>query len=128
MKTLLHAVGAVVLVPYFALALFFLFIGEVARAKGLFALLDVALFHVNWFALWGLYVFAILWVCLVATGFVPSFQRASSLCLCLLAAASLFVVVSLSATRRVGEVIFLLPCVAVAATSAWLFLRPGGRQ
>ncbi len=128
MKALLHAVGAVVVLPYVALALFFLFIGEVAKAKGLLALLDIALFHANWFALWGLYAIAILWVCLVASGFVPSFQRTSSLCLCLIAAASLLVVVSLSAIHSIGEVIFLLPCVAVAAISAWLFIRVGGQD
>ncbi|MEI7665009.1 MAG: hypothetical protein WCI65_03045 [Synechococcaceae cyanobacterium ELA263] len=128
MKALFHTIGAVVVLPYVALALFFLFIGELARTKGLFALVDVALFHANWFALWGIYAGAILWICLVATGFVPRLQRASSLCLGLLAAASFIVVFLLSSTRSAGEVIVLLPCVAVAATSAWLFLSAGSRQ
>ena len=124
MHAFLHTVGAVVVVPYVALALFFLFIGQVARAKGLEALIDIVWNNVDWYVGWGIYAAPVLWVCLVATGFVPRFQRASSLCLCILAIASFFVVVTLSSTQvGVGELIFLLPCVAVAATSAWLFLR-----
>jgi hypothetical protein len=124
MHAFLHTVGAVVVVPYVALALFFLFIGQVARAKGLKALIDIVWNNVDWHVGWGIYAAPVLWVCLVATGFVPHLQRASSLCLCILAVASFLVVVTLSSTRAgVGELIFLLPCVAVAATSAWLFFR-----
>ena len=127
MHAFLHTVSAVVVVPYVALALFFLFIGQVARAKGLKALIDTVWNNVDWYVGWGIYAAPVLWVCLVATGFVPRFQRASSLCLCILAIASFFVVVTLSSNRvGVGELIFLLPCVAVAATSAWLFFRVVG--
>ena len=40
MHALLHTVGAVVVVPYVALALFFLFIGQAARAKGMIAIIE----------------------------------------------------------------------------------------
>ncbi|MCT0210435.1 MULTISPECIES: hypothetical protein [Synechococcales] len=123
MNRLLHAVGAIVVVPYVALALFFLSIGEVARARGLGGLLEIAWNSLDWFA-WGIYLAPTFWVCLVATGFVPSLQRASSLCLCLLAGASFLVVVTLSSNQLgIGEFIFLLPCIGVAATSAWVFAR-----
>ena len=126
MHALLHTVGAVIVVPYVALALFFLFIGQVASAKSPMALLDIVWKNVDSYFGWGIYAAPVLWVCLVATGFVPHFQRASSICLCLLAVASILVVVTLSSTRvGVGELIFLFPCVAVAATSAWLFFRVG---
>ncbi|MCT0224866.1 hypothetical protein [Synechococcus sp. CS-1328] len=126
MKALLHVIGSVVVVPYVALALFFLAVGEAARTKGLFALFDIAWRNLDWFVGWGLYAVPVLWICLVATGFVPELQRASSLCLCLLAVTSFLVVVILPATKAgVGELIFLLPCVAVAVTSAWLFIRLG---
>ncbi|MCP9828969.1 hypothetical protein KBZ19_10770 [Synechococcus sp. L2F] len=123
MNRLLHAVGAIVVVPYVVLALFFLCIGEVARARGLGALIEIAWNSLDWFA-WGIYLAPALWVCLVATDFIPSLQRASSLCLCLLAAVSFLVVVTLSSNQvGIGEFIFLLPCIGVAATSAWLFAQ-----
>lgn len=126
MRALLHAIGAVVVLPYVALALLFVFIGEVARARGLFALIDFVWNHVDWFFGWGIYAALALWICLVATGFVPRLQRASSLCLCVLALTSFLVVVTLSSTRaEIGGFIFLLPCVAVAAASAWRFFRVG---
>ncbi len=129
MHAFLHFVGAIVIIPYVALALFFIFVGEAARSKGLMALLDTVLYHVNWFYGWGIYVIPSLWIFLIATGFVPSIQRASSLCLCLLAVSCFLVVVSLSSTRiGLGELIFLIPCVAVAATSAWLSFRTNATE
>ncbi len=128
MHAFLHLVGAIVVVPYVALALMFLFIGQVARAKGLMAIIDVVLNNMDWFVRWGIFAAPVLWICLVAAGFMPSFQRASSLCLCLLAVASFLVVVTLTANKvGAGELLFLLPCLAVAATSAWLFFRVGAR-
>lgn len=127
MHALLHTLGAVVVLPYVALAMFFLFIGQAARAKGLWALIDVLWNHVDWYLGWVIYAAPVLWLGLVAAGFVPPLQRASSLCLCGLACASFLVIVALSSPRvGVGELLFLLPCLAVAATSAWLFWRAGG--
>ena len=52
MHALLHAVGAVVVLPYVTLAMFFLFIGQAARARGLIALVDVTLYHADWLIRW----------------------------------------------------------------------------
>lgn len=126
MHALLHTLGAVVVVPYVALAMLFLFIGQAARAKGLWALVEVLWNHVDWYLGWVIYAAPVLWLGLVAAGFVPPLQRAGSLGLCLLAAGSFLVIVALSAERvGLGELLFLLPCAAVAATSAWLCWRAG---
>ncbi|MCC7336708.1 MAG: hypothetical protein IT422_16580 [Pirellulaceae bacterium] len=126
MHALLHTVGAIVVVPYVALALFFLFIGQAARAKGMIALIEILWNNFFFYFTKGMFVAPVLWVCLVAMGFVPILQRTGSLCLSLLAVASFLVVVNLSSTRiELGELIFLIPCIAVAATSAWLFFRGG---
>lgn len=126
MHALLHLVGAIAVVPYVALAMFFLFVGSAASSKGLMDLFHTVLYHADWFVRWGIYAAPVLWICLVATGFLPSLQRVSSLCLCLLAVSCFLVVVSLHSPRiGLGELIFLIPCVAVAATSAWLFFRNG---
>jgi hypothetical protein len=128
MNKLLHTVGAIVVVPYVLLATFFLYVGELARARGLGALIEIAWNSLDWLA-WGIYIAPALWICLVATGFVPSLQRASALCLCLLAAASFLVVVSLSSSQvGIGELIVLLPCIGAAGTSAWVFVRIGRKM
>ncbi len=107
-----------------ALAAWFLFIGRVASTRDLGALLAVAWDALHGFLGWGLFALPVLWLVLVAMGFVPRLQRAGSLGLGLLAAASLLVVVTLSSSRiGIGEALFLLPCAAVAAGSAWLFAR-----
>ncbi|ROZ64123.1 hypothetical protein [Ramlibacter sp. WS9] len=105
----------------------FLLIGEAARSKGLFALADVVLHHATWILRWGIYGFALLWLCLVAMGFFAQFQRMSALCLCLLAIGSLVVIVVLqSSPFEAGQLFFLAPCIAVAVMSGWLFARAGG--
>ena len=43
MHAVLHVLGAVLVLPYAGLAALFLLIDEVARAKGLLAMLDVLL-------------------------------------------------------------------------------------
>ena len=123
---ILQTIGAVLVLPYVALAGFFLLVGEAARAKGLFALLDIVLHHASWIVRWGIYAFALLWLGLVVMGFLAQFQRISALCLCLLAIGSLLVIVVLpSSDMEFGQLLFLAPCVAVAATSGWLFMRAG---
>jgi|GEM_PF-3012902 len=126
MQALLHTVGAVVVVPYVALALLFVFIGQLAQAKDPLEMINIVWSNIDWYLGWWIFVAPILWVGLVAAGFVPQLQRAGSLCLCLLAVASVLVVICLSSTRvGLGEILFLLPCIAVAATSAWLCFRSG---
>ncbi len=111
--------------PYVALAAWFLFIGRVASARDLGDLLAVAWEALDGFLGWGIVVVPTLWLALVAMGLIPRLQRAGSLGLGLLAGASLLVVVVFSSGRLGwGEVLFLLPCAAVAAGSAWLFARP----
>ena len=76
---------------------------------------------------WGIYGFAILWLCLVAMGFFTQFQRVGALCLCLLAIGSLVVILVLqSSPFDAGQLFFLAPCIAVAAVTGWLFTRAGG--
>lgn len=115
--------------PYAALAGFFLLIGGAARAKGLFALLEVVLHHANWLLLWGVYGFALLWLALVVMGLLAPFQRAAALLLCLLASGSLLIIIALPSTPlEPGQVLFLAPCVVLAVASAWLFVRAGASR
>jgi hypothetical protein len=44
MHAFLHFVGAIVIVPYVALALFFIFVGTAASSKGLMALFETVMY------------------------------------------------------------------------------------
>ena len=126
MHAFLHTLGALVVLPYLLLAAAFFLIGEVAKARGLLALIDVVVNHANWILLWGIYAAAAFWVLLIVAGFLPSFQRISAASLFLIALGSLSVICTLHSTRiGLGEVTFLLPCIAVLVMSAWLFVRAG---
>ncbi len=126
MHAFLHTLGTLVVLPYLLLAAAFLLIGEVAKTRGLFAMIDAVAKHANWLLLWGIYSLAAFLVLLVIAGFLPSFQRISAACLFLIALGSLGVICTLHSTRiGPGEAIFLLPCIAVLGVSAWLFIRAG---
>lgn len=89
-------------------------------------MLDVALHHASWIVQWGIFGIPLLWVLLAMAGFFAPFKRAGALALCLLAIGSLFVLIVLQSSRmEPGQLLFLAPCLAVAATSAWLFVRAG---
>ncbi|MFO1045001.1 MAG: hypothetical protein U0941_24775 [Planctomycetaceae bacterium] len=105
----------------------FLLVGEVARARGLMALIDVLWRQVDLIAGWVIYAARLLWVGLIVSGFVPYIQRGSALCLSLLAIFSVGVIVTLSSTRiGLGEMLFLIPCVMVAGLGLWLCFRTVG--
>ena len=114
--SLLHFTASVLVLPYVALAGFFLLVGEAARAKGLIALLDVALFQASWIFRWGIYSIPLLWLVLVLAGFVTRFRRMGALIVCLLATGSLLILVVLQTSpMEPGQLLFLIPCLAVAA-------------
>ena len=127
MHVVLQTIGAIVALPYIALAAGFLLIGDVARAKGLVGIFDVVLHHFDWIVRWGIYGFLLLWIVFLIMGFFDQFQRFTALCLFLLATGSSIVIMLLHSSRmEFGHYLFLAPCFAVAATSAWLFIRAAG--
>ncbi|MCA9127114.1 MAG: hypothetical protein KDB22_08510 [Planctomycetales bacterium] len=124
MHAILHTIGSVVVVPYVALALFFLFVNRAAEVKGPKELIAFLWESTDRIFGWGIYLTPLLWLGLVATGFIPIFQKTGALSLCLLSILSALVIVTLSSNRiELGSILFLLPCVTVAAMSAWLFYR-----
>lgn len=126
MHTFLHVVASALVTPYVALAGMFLLVGEAARTKGPFELLDVAAQHALWILQWGIYVAPVLWLLLAASGAFASTRRGGALVLALLALGSFAIIVRLQQTPLdAGQWLFLAPCLIVAATSAWLFRRAG---
>ncbi len=123
LHAVLHLLCSVVVLPYVALALFYIFIGQLASSKGMLDLIENL-----WDKLWfyftkGMFIAPVLWIVLVTMGFLPSFQRTGSICLLVLAVASLIVMFAISPDLEFGHILFLLPCVAVAGTSAWQAFR-----
>ena len=126
MNAFLHTLATLAVVPYLLLAAAFLLIGDIARTRGLFALIDVVANHANWIFRWGIYGLLVFLVALVVAGCLPSLQRIGAVVLFLIALGSLDVICTLHSTRMgLGEVTFLLPCIAVLGLSAWLFVREG---
>lgn len=126
MNAFLHTLGTLVVLPYLLLAAAFLIIGDVARTRGMFALIDVVANHANWIFRWGIYGLPVFLTALIVAGFIPSLQRISAAGLFLIALGSLGVICTLHSTRiGLGEITFLLPCIAVLGVSVWLFVREG---
>lgn len=120
-NALLHSFGSIVIVPYLALALFFIFIDQVASSKGLLGILETIFTNFVFYFGKAIYVAPVLWVCLVVMGFVPSLQRWGSICLILLAVFSLVVVgFRLPSEMERDHLVFLLPCLAVVVTNLFL--------
>ena len=128
MNALLHTLGTIVVLPYMLLATAFLIIRDVAISRGLFAMIDAVLHHAYWIIRWGIFGLPIFLVVLIVAGFLPSLQRIGAVVLFLIALGSLSVICTLHSTRiGLGEITFLLPCLAVVGLSAWLFIRTGTR-
>ena len=126
MRALLQTLATLVVLPYVLLAALFLLIGEAAKTRGLFELVDVAAAHASWIFQWGIYVFALLYVALLLLAFLPRLRRTGALCVSLVAVGSILVICILPSTAiRFGEFLFLVPCIAAAVLGAWLFVRDG---
>ncbi len=126
MNACLHTLGTLVVLPYMLLAAAFLLVGDIARSRGLFAAIDAILNHASWIFRWGIYGLPVFLVALIVAGCLPSLQRISAVVLFLIALGSLGVICTLHSTRiGLGQVVFLLPCIAVLGLSAWLFIQQG---
>ena len=126
MHSILHVLGTLVVLPYLLLAAAFLLMSDVARTRGLFEILTVVANHANWILRWGIYGLPVVMLALLVAGLIPSWQRGSAAVLFLVALGSLAVIGLLhSGKLELGHYVFLLPCVAVVAVSAWLFIRSG---
>lgn len=129
MHALLHIIGTLVVLPYLLLAVAFLLIGDIARTRGLLAIIDTIANHANWILRWGLYGLPVIALAFMAFGLIPSLQRSCAAVLFLVALGSLGIICWLHSGRlELGQIVFLLPCVAVIAMSAWLFNRAATPQ
>jgi hypothetical protein len=132
MRALLHLLATLVVLPYLALAGAFVLLGRIIVAGSLPSIILALLEQVLWLIPWGLLgVLGVLLV-LIALGFSDRLRWLGASCLFAVAAACLILIASLqSGPLDGGQLLFLLPCFAVAAFAAWLALvewRLRGRQ
>lgn len=125
MRAVLHVAGCLAVLPYLALAGFFLFVDRAAATKGLPELFEFVL-AVALAVLDGEGFLAVaLWGLVVALGVLPATQRYASGALGFAAIATLLIILTIHAgPLEPGQILFLAPCGMIALLAAWLMSRP----
>ena len=121
MRGALHLLCTLVLLPYLALAAWFLILGDAIAGGSLASFFTALLGHALWLFPWGLLGIAAGIVGIVALGMIDGLRWLGGLCLFVLAGGCLLVVISGSSTALgTGELLFLLPCFAILIFGGWL--------
>jgi hypothetical protein len=116
----LHLLGTVAVAPYALLAIAFLLIGQLASSKSLGALLWTLLTQFVWVIPWGALGFAAALLLIAGLGFSVHLRWVGYLALFLVSLASLLILVIVPGDAiDLGSLLFLAPCIAVLAASAW---------
>ena len=121
MRAALHILATIVVLPYVVLAFGFVILGHSIYSGSMLSFFDTLLAHAVWIIPWGLIAFACVMVLVAVLGMIPRFRWLGAVCLCVLAGASLGVIV-IGSTPRVdsSQLLFLLPCMVVLIVGAWL--------
>ena len=134
MRGAMHLLCTLVLLPYLALAAWFLILGDAIAGGSLVSFLATLLAHALWLMPWGLLGLTAGIIGLAALGMIESVRWLGGLCLFVLAGSCLFILIAGNRTAiGSGELLFLLPCFAILVFGAWLALaelrmrRRGGR-
>jgi hypothetical protein len=121
MRGLLHLLATLVVLPYVALAGAFVLLGGVIAGGSLFGMLRVLLAEALWLIPWGFLGCGLAIVVVIALGVGERTRWLGALCLFVIASACLVVILALPAELPdLGQIVFLLPCIAVLAFSGWL--------
>ena len=123
MRGAMHLLCTLVLLPYLALAAWFLILGDAIAGGSLVSFLATLLAHALWLMPWGLLGLTAGIIGLAALGMIESVRWLGGLCLFVLAGSCLFIVIAGNPSAvGPGELLFLLPCFAIGIFGAWLAL------
>jgi len=114
----LHAVGTLLLVPYFILAAFFVLVGRAAASGSWWDLIDMLANTALWTMRIGIPLVVVLFLVLAGAGFFSAWARVANLVLTGLSA--LILVILLFWPQEwpsAGQWLFLAPCVLILAGS-----------
>lgn len=121
MRVACYLLAALTLLPYILLATGFTLLGYAISGGTLLALLDALLTAALWLIPWGLLAFAVAFVGLLMLGMSDRWRWLGGLCLCLVAFASLVVIIGRATPDfDLPHLLFLLPCAAILAFGGWL--------
>jgi hypothetical protein len=121
MRAALHLLCTIMLIPYLLLAAWFLILGDAIAGGSLAAFLMTLLSHALWLIPWGLLGLTAGIVAVAALGMIEAARWLGGLCLFVLATGCLFVViVGNPAAIGPGELLFLMPCIAIGIFGGWL--------
>src|SRR5262249_21944502 len=126
MRTAVYLLAMLILLPYLALAAGFLALGNAIAGGTLLAFFDALLTTAAWLIPWGLLGFAVAFAALLAAAASERYRRFGAACLCLVALASLAIIVVLaSGPLDTGHALFLLPCVLACLGAGWIAATDG---
>jgi hypothetical protein len=121
MRIVLHLLCIVAVLPYLVLASGFLVLGHIVASGSLFGMFETLVAHAAWFVSWRAIVIAALIILVAALGFNPRTRWAAAAFVCLVATASLIVIVTLNSSRlEFGQWVFLVPCIGALVGAGWL--------
>ena len=121
MRAALYLLAIVALLPYVLLATAFVLLDQAIGSGSLWALLGNLLAQFLWLVPWGILGFVSATIGLAALGLIPRTRWLGGLSLCLIALASMAILVFKGAQRvDISELIVLVPCIAVAAYGSWI--------
>lgn len=120
MRGAMHLLCTLVLLPYLALAAWFLILGDAIAGGTLASFLGTLLSHALWLFPWGLLGIAAGIVTVAALGMIEGVRWLGGLCLFVLAGGCLVIVIAGNPSAiGAGELLFLLPCFAILAFGGW---------
>ena len=121
MRGALHLLCTIMLVPYLLLAAWFLILGDAIAGGSLASFFTTLLSHALWLIPWGLLGFTVGIVTVAALGMIDGVRWLGGLCLFALAGACLLIVIAGNPSAiGPGELLFLLPCLAILIFGGWL--------
>jgi hypothetical protein len=121
MRAAMHVVATLMLLPYIALAIGFVLLGQVAASKSLPSLFATLLAQALWLMPWGLIGLAAVICVVAALGISTRLRWLGGWCLCAIAAACLLVIIVMpTAPMSFGQWLFVAPCGLVLLFGAWL--------
>jgi hypothetical protein len=124
MRGALHLLCTIILLPYLALAVWFLILGDAIASGSLASFLTTLLSHALWLMPWGLLGFTVGIVIVAALGMIEGMRWLGGLCLFVLAGSCLVIVIAGNPSAiGPGELLFLLPCFATLIFAIWLMVE-----
>ena len=126
MHAVLHVLATLLLLPYVLLAIAFLLLEQAIGDGTLSTLLATLLSQALWLIPWGVLGFLIFAIALAALGMHPASRRLGGFLLCLVAVVCIVLII-VKPAEPVGldALLFLSPCILVAAYGAWMAFAEG---